>query len=49
MMPAKSIRDSEVSDYHLAQLKIAKLKLAIDAPELSDFVARLEDVNALSR
>ena len=34
--------------HHLAQLNIAKMKFAIDAPELADFVARLEDVNALA-
>ena len=37
-----------MSAYHLAQLNIAKMKFAIDAPELADFVARLEDVNALA-
>jgi hypothetical protein len=37
-----------VSNHHLAQLNIAKMKFAIDAPELSEFVARLEDVNALA-
>ena len=35
-------------DYHLAQLNIAKMKFDIDSPELADFVARLEDVNALA-
>ena len=34
--------------YHLAQLNIAKMKFSIDAPEMADFVARLEDVNALA-
>ena len=37
-----------MSGYHLAQLNIAKMKFAIDSPELADFVARLEDVNALA-
>jgi len=37
-----------VSAYHLAQLNIAKMKFPIDAPELADFVARLEDINALA-
>ena len=37
-----------MSAYHLAQLNIAKMKFAIDAPELAEFVARLEDVNALA-
>ena len=33
---------------HLAQLNIAQMKFAIDAPELAEFVARLDDVNALA-
>ena len=37
-----------MSAYHLAQLNIAKMKFAIDDPELADFVARLEDINALA-
>jgi len=37
-----------VSAYHLAQLNIAKMKYAIDSPEMAEFVARLEDVNALA-
>ena len=37
-----------MSAYHLAQLNLAKMKFAIDAPELADFVARLEDINALA-
>jgi len=37
-----------VSDSHLAQLNIAKMKFEIDSPELADFVARLEEVNALA-
>ena len=41
-------RDTEVSEYHLAQLNIAKMKFAIDDPELAGFVARLEDINALA-
>ena len=35
-------------EYHLAQLNIAKLKYGFDDPELADFVARLDDVNALA-
>ena len=35
-------------DYHLAQLNIAKMKFGMDSPELADFVARLEEVNALA-
>jgi len=37
-----------VSLLHLAQLNIAQMKFAIDAPELAEFVARLDDVNALA-
>ena len=35
-------------EYHLAQLNIAKLKYGLDDPELADFIARLDDVNALA-
>ncbi len=37
-----------MSEHHLAQLNIAKMKYPIDAPEMADFVDRLEDVNALA-
>ena len=37
-----------MTEHHLAQLNIAKMKFAIDAPELADFVARLEAVNTLA-
>jgi len=37
-----------VSLLHLSQLNIAQMKFAIDAPELAEFVARLDDVNALA-
>ncbi|MDH3759638.1 MAG: DUF3291 domain-containing protein [Gammaproteobacteria bacterium] len=37
-----------MSEYHLAQLNIARLKYGFDDPELADFVARLGDVNALA-
>ena len=37
-----------MSRYHLAQLNLAQMKFAIDAPEMAEFVARLEDVNALA-
>jgi len=37
-----------VPNYHLAQLNIAKLKYAIDAPELAAFVDNLENINALA-
>ena len=35
-------------EHHLAQLNIAKLKYGLDDPELADFIARLDDVNALA-
>ena len=34
--------------HHLAQLNVARLLAPIDAPQLADFVARLEPVNALA-
>ena len=37
-----------MSDYQLAQLNIAKMKFAMDAPEMAEFIARLDDVNALA-
>jgi hypothetical protein len=37
-----------VTESHLAQLNIVKLKFAIDAPELADFFARFEEINALA-
>ena len=37
-----------MADLQFAQLNIARMKYAIDAPEMADFVARLEDINALA-
>ena len=37
-----------MSEHHLAQLNIAKMKYPIESPEMADFVARLEDVNVLA-
>ena len=37
-----------MSEYHLAQLNIAKMKYSFESPEMADFVARLEDVNLLA-
>jgi hypothetical protein len=37
-----------VTECHLAQLNIVKLKFVIDAPELTDFFARFEEINALA-
>ena len=34
--------------YHLAQVNIALLRAPLDAPELADFVAALDPVNALA-
>jgi hypothetical protein len=41
-------RDEEMPDYHLAQLNIARMKYPMDADDMSGFVARLEDINALA-
>ena len=37
-----------VSEYHLAQLNIAKMKYPIDSAGMGEFVARLDDINALA-
>lgn len=37
-----------MSRFHLAQLNIAQVKFAIDDPAMADFVARLDDINALA-
>lgn len=35
-------------DYHLAQLNIGRLVAPLDAPEIADFVAALDEINALA-
>ncbi len=37
-----------MTEHHLAQLNIAQLKYAFDAPELVEFGARFEEINALA-
>ena len=37
-----------MTEYHLAQLNIAKLKFAPDAPEMAGFVNQIEAINALA-
>lgn len=37
-----------MSNYHIAQLNIARLLAPIDSPQLSDFVANLDRINALA-
>jgi len=37
-----------VTEHHLAQLNIVKMKFDIDAPELCDFFARFDEINALA-
>ena len=37
-----------LSAYHLAQLNIAWMKAPLEAPEMADFVANLERINALA-
>jgi heme-degrading monooxygenase HmoA len=34
--------------FHLAQVNIARAKAPLDSPDLADFVARLEEINALA-
>ncbi len=41
-------REETVSKYHIAQLNIATLLAPIDSPQLSDFVANLDRINALA-
>src|SRR5205807_2891927 len=37
-----------VSDYHLGQCNVAKLRAPLDSPLLAEFVAALEPINALA-
>jgi Domain of unknown function (DUF3291) len=37
-----------MSAYELAQLNIAAMKAALDSPEMAEFVANLERINALA-
>ena len=37
-----------MTEHHLAQLNIANMKFDIDAPEMIDFIARLDEINALA-
>lgn len=37
-----------MASYQLAQLNIARMKFPIDDPRMAEFVAQLEDVNALA-
>ena len=37
-----------MSEYALAQLNIARLRAPVDSPELADFVANLDRINALA-
>ena len=37
-----------MTSYHLAQLNIARMKFELDSPELSDFVEKLDEINALA-
>jgi hypothetical protein len=37
-----------VSNYHLAQINIARLQAPLDSPQLTDFVANLDRINALA-
>ena len=37
-----------MSDHELAQLNVARMKAPLDSPELADFVANLDRINALA-
>ena len=37
-----------MSEYHLAQLNVAKMKYPLEAPGMAEFVARLDEINALA-
>jgi hypothetical protein len=37
-----------MTEHHLAQLNIARLRAPLDSPELADFVARLPEINSLA-
>jgi Domain of unknown function (DUF3291) len=41
-------RTATVPAYELAQLNIAQMKAPLEAPEMADFVANLEHINALA-
>lgn len=34
--------------FHLAQVNIARMSFSLDSPEMADFVARIEEINALA-
>lgn len=37
-----------VKQYHLAQVNTAKMHYSLDAPEMADFVAQINSVNAVA-
>ena len=37
-----------MTDFHLAQVNIARMKEPLDAPSMASFVARLDEINALA-
>jgi hypothetical protein len=37
-----------MSNYHIAELNVARLKAPLDSPELKDFVDNLDRINALA-
>jgi hypothetical protein len=37
-----------IAGHHLAQLNIARLRARLDSPQLADFIAGLEPINALA-
>lgn len=43
-----SAASTRMSEYHLAQLNIAKMKFPLDDPRMREFVDRLQQINALA-
>ena len=43
-----SLAGTDETGYQLAQINIARLRAPLDSPELADFVAALEPINALA-
>lgn len=47
-MPSSLVPSSAVTDFHLAQVNVARLLEPLDSPQLAGFVAALEPINALA-
>src|SRR5689334_12926282 len=46
--PGRGVSSMAENSFHIAQLNIARMRAPIDAPLMADFVARLDEVNALA-